>query len=271
MPLDQDDLTKIGELINTALTTNNETLKTEFTRQITETNESLKQQIGGVMGRVKGEIKTAVGNVKTEINTDITEQLKDILPQPSQDPDNQDPSDDNDNNNEQFKQLANQIKAQTKSLEDLQQKYGEEQAARLKSEELARRSQLESQFISAVNDKVVDPRNFLQVLTSNGIILEKDGKYVVKTDKTNLDGTEIYEDATKQIDTLLAGDLKYFAKKRPGNGGGSEAGNGANGSYQSQYFGKNKITTANDIFQALKAGKGKEVMADLNQSVQNNT
>ncbi len=285
MALSPEDKAEILELLKESTTA----IKEDFKTQLEETQKTLstefQNQGGGIMGRTKKEIEKAISGVKNDISTELSNTLKELFPQGqnNQEPDNNNNEENNNNQppvnnqgqnnqdqgNQQLTQLAQQIKNQADQMKELQERYKQAEEARLQSEQAAARSRLETEFISQVGEKVVDPKTFLKVLMDSGKIVEKDGKLLAQTGKHTLEGTAELVPADTYIDNFLNTDYKYFAKIRPGNGGSSD--NGANGdrapNYQSKYFGENNNTTADDIFQAIKSGNEKEVMADLNRVI----
>ena len=268
MPLSPEDKAEIADLIKESLTTTTE----NFTSQLNETSNLLKQeftnQIGGVMGRTKKEIANAVSSVKDDFNNELKGTLDNLFEE--QNNNSNLPPGDNDNNDKtsQLSQLANQIKNQANQMQQLQQRYQEAEQARIESEKQAARSRLESEFISKVGDRVVDPNNFMKVLLANNKIYEKDGQLITETGEMNVDGTPKTIAATEAVDTFLNNGYNYFAKPRPGNGGGSDSGNDQPQNYQSKYFNNGSSASADDLFAAMKQGKTDEVMQDLKNAVQ---
>lgn len=269
MALSPEDKAEILELLKESTSS----IKEDFKTQLEETQKTLttefQNQGGGIMGRTKKEIEKAISGVKNDITTELSTSLKELFPQSTI---NQENETGNENSQEQggqqLTQLAQQIKNQSDQMKELQTRYKEAEEARLQSEKAAKRSRLETEFISQVGEKVVDPKTFLKVLMDSGKILEKDGKLFAQTGKHTLEGTAELVPADTYIDNFLNTDYKYFAKIRPGNGGSSDNGTSdRTPNYQSKYFGDNTNTTADDIFQALKSGKESEVLTDLNKVI----
>lgn len=282
MALSPEDKAEILELLKESTTA----IKEDFKTQLEETQKTLstefQNQGGGIMGRTKKEIEKAISGVKNDISTELSNTLKELFPQ-GQNNQEQNNNEENNNNqppannqgtnnqeqgNQQLTQLAQQIKNQADQMRELQERYKQAEEARLQSEQAAARSRLETEFISQAGDKVVDPKTFLKVLIDSGKVVEKDGKLFAQTGKHTLEGTAELVPANTYIDNFLSTDYKYFAKKRPGNGGSSDNGTGGRPpTYQSKYFGENQNTNADDIFQALKNGKQDEVFSDLNKVI----
>jgi metal-dependent amidase/aminoacylase/carboxypeptidase family protein len=214
--------------------------------------EKLQSAITGVAGRLG---KQADKKYETQI-AELKAQLAELAapkedPEPTPEP-VKDPAPDP------------QTLAMQKQIEDLQKLVTQSQQEAAKEKIRATRSTTESDLITKLQDKVVNPRQLLMVAEASGAIVYEDGQFVrsVKDQWDNVTKVAITEG--DYLDTLLASsDYSHFAKARPGAGTGAAGSKQTPTQNKSTLFSESSTATSEQVTQMAKEKGFGALIADL--------
>jgi hypothetical protein len=214
--------------------------------------EKLQTAITGVAGRLAKQSDKKYESQIAELNTKLAE-LTAAREDPASKPDpTKDPTPDP------------QTLAMQRQIEDLQKLVTQSQQEAATEKIRAIRSTTESDLITKLQDKVVNPRQLLMVAEASGAIVYEDGQFVrsIKDQWDNV--TKVAITDGDYLDTLLASsDYSHFAKPRPGTGTGAGSSKQTPTPNKSVLFNETSTATSEQVTQVAKEKGFSALIADL--------
>lgn len=278
MPLDDNDLTQIKELINKS---NEQYFTQALDPVINKTTEKIESLIDEKFNNFAMANKRHFTKFETKLGEYDT-RIEELGTKTQDSSDNTGDSnksgnpDENKAGDPRYQEIEQRYNAMLTNVQELHKKYEESEKNRLAAEATAQRERTHSKFITKITDRVIDPPNFLNTLLNNQQVREVDGNLVVELDELDLaTGEKKQIPAIDKVDDFLKKEYSYFAKPRPGTGGAGNTSNGRNNYSGNKYFTEDKmgpadagVIDATYLYEAIEKGKGEEIVNEMRQMPQ---